>query len=495
MMMRPRRNTGKIRALGVLVLAAGAFRVATLPAIAGTTSALSATGTAFPETPIAARARAYFDAFNSGDEERVRRFFEENFTRDALRERPASARVEVYRRMKRVNGRFRVDRVVESSPDRIVLLVQNEAKEWRTIDFVSRPADEGKISGFGVEDADPPAGRDAAAPAPKKTDAEAAAAADALVSERARKDDFSGVVLLARGGVPFYRRAWGLADRERGIPNGVATKFNLGSINKVFTQVAIAQLAAAGKLSLSDTIRKRLPSYRAPYADRVTIRQLVSMTSGMGDFFGEKFEETPKSRLRSLSDYRPLFEDDPLRFEPGSRREYSNAGYVVLGLIVEAVSGEDYYRYVRDHIFRPSAMPDTDSYAIEENVPDRAVGYRREGAGQPVPNRDSLPARGSSAGGGYSTAEDLLRFGVALRTGRLLPPEWTGWMFGDKEKDPAGNSLPVHGGLGIAGGSPGVNAVLEIDLDRDATVIVLANVDPPAAEQAARQIRGLLPRS
>src|SRR4029077_4751025 len=131
--------------------------------------------------------------------------------------------------------------------------------------------------------------------------------------------------------------------------------------------------AAAGKLSLADTIRKHLPSYPASYADRVTIGQLVSMTSGMGDFFGPKFQATPRTKLRSLADYLPLFQDDPLRFEPGTRREYSNAGYVVLGLVVEAASGEDYYAYVREHVFAPSGMKDTAWWAIDDEVPNRAV--------------------------------------------------------------------------------------------------------------------------
>ena len=91
----------------------------------------------------------------------------------------------------------------------------------------------------------------------------------------------------------------------------------------------------------------------------MTIRQLLDFSSGMGAIFGGKWGSTPKETLRSLADYRPLFEGDPLKFEPGSNHAYSNAGYVVLGLIIEAVSGQDYYGYVREHIFRPAGMADT----------------------------------------------------------------------------------------------------------------------------------------
>ncbi|HET9795674.1 MAG TPA: serine hydrolase domain-containing protein, partial [Thermoanaerobaculia bacterium] len=357
-----RRPFGRIGALGFLVLVAAGSVVRANPESAGTAAAPAAAP--LPDTPLGRAAAAYFDAFNSGDEDRVRRFFEDHFTPESLRERPASARLEVYREMRKANGHFRIERVLESTADRVAVLVRNDTKEWRELDFAADPREAGRLAGISVEDADTPADREPP-PAPMATDAEAASAADAYLTAAAARGEFSGVALLARGGRPFFRKAWGLADREKKIANTIDTRFNLGSINKIFTQVAIGQLAAAGKLSLSDTIRKRLPSYPAAYADRVTIGQLVSMTSGMGDIFGPRFEAMPKGKLRALADYLPLFQDDPLRFEPGTRREYSNAGYVVLGLIIEAASGEDYYRYVREHVFAPAGMRDTESWAID----------------------------------------------------------------------------------------------------------------------------------
>src|SRR5438132_1750687 len=123
--------------------------------------------------------------------------------------------------------------------------------------------------------------------------------------------NFSGVVLLAENGNPILLRAWGDGIR-------VDTKFNLGSINKIFTQVAIGQLAAAGKLSLTDTIRKHLPDYPSPVADKITIQQLVEHKSGLGDFFGPEYLAVPPSSIRKLSDYLPLFVNKPLEFEPGT---------------------------------------------------------------------------------------------------------------------------------------------------------------------------------
>lgn len=175
----------------------------------------------------------------------------------------------------------------------------------------------------------------------------------------------------------------------------------------------------------------------------MTVRHLLEMTSGIGDFFGDRYESTPKEKIRSLKDYLPLFADKPLEFEPGTRNRYSNGGYVVLGLIIEKVSGVDYYTYVREHIFKPAAMLDSDSYEKDASIPNRALGYMRDGSSW-KPNYETLPGRGSSAGGGYSTAHDLLKYTMALKEGTL----------GEANEE-------TRGGFGIAGGAPGLNASLE----------------------------------
>lgn len=293
-----------------------------------------------------------------------------------------------------------------------------------------------------------------------------------IADRAAAADKFSGVVMLAKDGAPLLERAYGFADPATKTKNRVDTKFNLGSINKVFTQVAIAQLAAAGKLALDDSVRKHLPDYPSPVADKITVRQLVEFRSGLGDFFGPEFQAAPPSKIRKLSDYLPLFVHKPLLFEPGTEQRYSNAGYIVLGLIVERVTGQSYYDYVREHIFKPAGMKDTDSYFIDENVPNRARGITKHGDLQ-------MPGRGSSAGGGYSTAADLLQFSKALSANQLLPATWTDFIFHGPEHN-----------LGVAGGAPGINATLLIEPPY--TLVVLSNFDPPAAEEIARAARPLL---
>jgi len=309
----------------------------------------------------------------------------------------------------------------------------------------------------------------------------------AAVDKAVADDKFSGVVLVAKDGAPLLSRAWGMADPAKGIANRPDTKFNLGSINKIFTTVAIGQLAAAGKLSLSDTISKHLPDLNVPSADKITIEQLLQHKSGLGDIFGPKFMESHAS-LRKLTDYVPLFAGKPLEFEPETSQRYSNAGFVVLGLIIEKLSGQNYYDYVRDHITKPAGMTDTASYAIDEDMPNRAIGQTKRGPEGPLAARQSnsntLPARGSSAGGGYSTAADMLRFSQALLADKLLPKRWTDWVFGGKL------DVPGQRNIGVAGGSPGVNAVLEIAPPY--TVVVMSNFDPPSAEEVSREARKAL---
>ncbi|GAC1657035.1 MAG: hypothetical protein NVS4B3_23270 [Gemmatimonadaceae bacterium] len=289
-------------------------------------------------------------------------------------------------------------------------------------------------------------------------------------------DQFSGVVVVAQSGRPVFQHAYGLANRETARANNLETAFNLGSINKVFTATAIRQLAQAGKLVLDSTLALYLPDYpNQDVARHITIRQLLNMRSGIG---GDIFATPPGGKrldIRHNRDFVPLFAREPLLFTPGSQQRYSNAGYVVLGLVIEKVSGEDYYEYVRQHIYHLAGMPRTAHYAVDSFPPNTALGYTHRAenpAAADAPlrhDRTFLPGRGSAAGGGYSTAQDLMHFLEAIRAGRITgaPP----------------------GGLGVAGGAPGINAIIDGELPGHYDVIVLANLDPPAAERVARMVR------
>jgi D-alanyl-D-alanine carboxypeptidase len=319
----------------------------------------------------------------------------------------------------------------------------------------------------------------AAAQGPVPDEAQLLRRLDATLDSLDRDGRFSGVVMLGRNGQPVYQRAVGFEDREAGRRNQPGTRFNLGSINKAFTATAIRQLAAEGKIALDSPLVRAWPDYpNVEVARAVTIRQLLQHRSGIGgNIFGTPAGST-RADLRHNDDFLPLFVDEPLQFEPGTDQRYSNAGYVVLGMLVERLSGEDYYDYVQRHIYQPAGMTETAHTPLAALGPGTAIGYTRGDPAVASPdapltrNTGFLPGRGSAAGGGYSTAADLLRYVQALRQSRI-----------------AGGTPP---GIGIAGGAPGTNAILEGELPGGYDLVVLANLDPPAAERVARTVRGWL---
>jgi CubicO group peptidase (beta-lactamase class C family) len=275
----------------------------------------------------------------------------------------------------------------------------------------------------------------------------------------------------------------------------------------MFTAVAIAQLAEQGKLSFSDTLSKHWPDYpNKEVAAKITIHHLLTHTSGLADYFGNEFMKSSRDRFRKIDDYLPLFVTKPLQFEPGKRFRYSNAGFMVLGGVVERVSGQNYFDYVREHIYRPAGMVNTDCYSLDEETPNLAIGYTREGRGgtsKGWKNNVFLHViKGGPAGGGYSTVDDLVAFATALRNHKLLSPKsthnlWTGkvdlgrsgdkYAYGFFDETVSGKRIVGHGG-----GFPGINSKLDIYLDSDYTVAVMSNYDPPAAERIAAEVRRLI---
>ncbi|OGD27801.1 MAG: hypothetical protein A2V57_00210 [Candidatus Aminicenantes bacterium RBG_19FT_COMBO_65_30] len=428
------------------------------------------------DRPATVHLNAYIEAFNSGSLDRMKAFFEAHFASSALKETPVAQRLARYQGGKAQLKSFAVEKTVSELPFQTSILARAGNGDDILLRAMVEKTPPHKLVAIFAELVEDPANIDV--PEPKADEKEFIAAVRGFLEERTRADEFSGVALIAADSGVLFHEAYGNADREMKIPNRKDTKFNLGSINKNFTRVAIHQLARQGKLSLDDSIGKFLPDYpNAQAAEKVTVRHLLNMTSGIGDFFGSRYDATPKEKIRTLQDYLPLFADRPLEFEPGTNNRYSNGGYVVLGLIIEKVSGVDYYSFVRENIFKPCGMLNTDSFARDADVPNLARGYTLddEPARARVLNHATLPGRGSSAGGGYSTAEDMLKYVLALKDKKLDLPD-------------------AASGLGIAGGAPGINSALEWDPRSGYIVIVLTNFDPPTAGQAARRIVGWLPQ-
>ena len=413
---------------------------------------------------------AWLEAFNTHDRARLEAFrdrYQPTFDVDGMLGFHAQT------------GGFRLLRHEPSAPGSAQALLQEAGSD--TVARVTVTLAEGKPLALDIESVERPADLRI----PRLDQAGAIAALAAQADAAAAEDAFSGVLLVARGDEVLLQRAWGLADRAAGTPVTLDTRFRLGSMNKMFTAVAVLQLVEAGRLSLEGSVGQSLPGY--PNADiaKVTIRQLLTHAGGTGDIFGPAFDQHRLS-LKTHDDYVRLYGARGPTHPPGQVHEYSNYGYVLLGAIIERASGLAYEDYVSRHVFAPAGMHDTGALPEDVDVPGRARAYtRKDGAW--VDAADTLPYRGTAAGGGYSTAADLLKFARALRACVLLSPAslaeatrrqtpWYGYGFMVGQR---------HGvaGFGHGGGAEGMNASLGIFPAQDTVVIGLANLDPPSVER------------
>jgi len=319
-----------------------------------------------------------------------------------------------------------------------------------------------------------------------------AQAVDQRLTRQTQDGLFSGAVLIAKNGQVLFQRAYGLADRESGKPNDLNTQFRFGSMGKMFTMVAIMQLVQDGKIDPAAPIGRYLADYpNQDVATKVTVANLLTHTGGTGDIFGPDFD-AHKASLRDLKDYVDLYGKRPLDFAPGSRVAYSNYGFILLGRIVEAVSGLSYDAYLQRNIFDPAGMASTGNLPESTVLPHRAAGYMGP-PGQLKRADDTLPVRGTSAGGGYSTVGDFNRFAEALAAHKLLRAETLRQLMDGGVKAADGQFIRYDFGgtigtdrfFGHGGGAPGMNGMLQHFIDSGYTVVVLANRDPPAAEQIA----------
>ena len=371
----------------------------------------------------------------------------------------------------------------ESSPTLAVPLLRAKlAGEWLALAVRVDSAAPHRVVGVGMRAPRRPA---SAAPAGRMSDREMAAELDAFMRRLAEADVFSGAVLLARGDEVLFQGAYGEANKDFAAPNRVDTKFNLGSMNKMFTAVAILQLAEQGRLSLTDPLSKYLPDFPSPEAaQRIRIEHLLTHTSGLGSYFNREFDESSRARFRTVDDMMALARGDSLAFEPGTRWSYSNTGFLVLGKVIEVVTGQSWYDYVREHVHRPAGMASTDAYELDRVNPNLAVGYQREYTAEGAFFRNNLfehVIRGGPAGGGYSTVGDMHRFARALTGGRLLGDEWVRRLFTprpDLQSPEYGYGMGVSDGgaiVGHSGGFTGISSNLDIFTQGGYVAVVMSN--------------------
>jgi len=245
------------------------------------------------------------------------------------------------------------------------------------------------------------------------------------------KNAFSGVVYVRQAGQVVYEKAAGHADRADRRENTLDTRFGIASGTKFFTALAIGKLIEAGKLDFATRVAECVPWNFPRYSEAVTIRQLLTHTSGIPDYFDEeKIEDfdnftvaIPWSELRGPKDYLPVFPDEEMKFEPGARLSYSNGGYILLGVVIEEVAGMAYRDFVTQEIFAPAGMTRSGYFAMNKLPEDTAFGYIEEDDGEWRTNIYNLPIIGASDGGAFTTAADLARLWDAFWGGEILSRE------------------------------------------------------------------------
>jgi len=326
---------------------------------------------------------------------------------------------------------------------------------------------------------------------------------DQIMRARGAVGEFNGSVLVARRGHIIYERGFGLANLEWHIPNDVNTKFEIGSMTKQFTALLVLQFVHQGKIQLEGRLSDYLPYYRKDTGSRVTISELLSHTSGIPSFTDlPGFLDGPPSRVHhTVREFVQEFCSRDLRFEPGTRFEYSNSGYFLLGAVLEQISGVSYEQLLQDRIFRPLGMKASGYTHSETVIAHRAAGYEHSPYGlQNARYYDmSVPF---AAGAVYSTVEDLNLWDQALYGEQLLParlrdllfkPNLENYGYGwvmlvpAKGSPYAGESIPMHGGAIF-----GFQSVIQRIIQHRELIVLLDNNDNPKLLEIALQIRRAL---
>ncbi len=326
---------------------------------------------------------------------------------------------------------------------------------------------------------------------------------DRIMEARATSHEFNGTVLVAQRGRVIYERAFGFANLEWNIPNGLRTKFEIGSMTKQFTALLVLQFVNQGRLKLDGHIADYLPYYRQDTGRRVTVYQMLSHTSGIPNFLAlPGFLEGAASRTKySVEDFARKYCSGDLQFEPGSKFAYSNSGYFLLGAILEQVSGQSFEQLLKERILSPLRMNDSGYAHRAPILAHRASGYERtaEGLRNARFYDMSIPF---AAGAMYSTVEDLYRWDQALYTDRLLPakmrdllfrPNLESYGYGWAILIPAagspfaGEAIPMHGGAIF-----GFQSLIERIPSQKDLVVLLDNTESPKLLEIALDIKRVL---
>jgi CubicO group peptidase (beta-lactamase class C family) len=323
--------------------------------------------------------------------------------------------------------------------------------------------------------------------------------------------DLSGAVLMTKAGDVVFEESYGYADRATSTPVTPATRFALASVTKMFTAVTVVDLVATGATTFETPVVDLLPPERQPSTllSEVTLHHLLCHTSGIADYaeededspayledYGSLWERLPSYSIERPIDFLPLFGDLPPYRPPGVEWQYSNAGYIVLGLVIEELTGRPYAEVVQERVFDRAGMTGSGFFRLDESVPDVATGYLpRGGPDEPWrTNIYSTPVVGGADGGSLSTARDLDVFLRAYSDGTLLGDQLDRVIAphadaGDGYFEGYGVHRYPDGRYGHGGGDPGVSVIVNRWPDDDVHVVVLCNVEDLAGEVRDEVVR------
>jgi len=441
------------------------------------------------------RIRSLISTFNSGDPEQLGRFLDEECTSRFRHVAPMEEHVAVFSSFFRRWGGVEFHSIRTYVPERtgqtVVILKDRNYEAWRALTVEFDDSAERRIDRVSFNNARTPSNVEE----PSFSEAEMLRETKEIVERVCEKDIFSGTVLLAKGDEVLYSRACGEASKRFHVPNNIDTKFNLGSMNKMFTATAIAQLVEKGVLSYDETIAEYVDESWLPLevTEEITIAHLLSHTSGLGSYFNDTYWNGSRQLYREVDDFKPLVVGEELAFEPGERFRYSNTGMLLLGVVIESATGGSYFDYIRENIYAPAGMTDSDSYDMDEPVENLAIGY------DPDPESEygwrnnyfMHVIRGGPAGGGFSTVGDLHRFALALLSHKLVSEASLDQMWIPQSDNDYGYGFGISEGprgkvVGHSGGFSGINGNLSIFVDAGYVVAVLSNYSNGASPLSER---------
>ncbi len=440
--------------------------------------------TNFPKGKMGVVLQNFINTINQNDSSKVREFIENNYTTFFQNIFPMKDHQDFFLSLYQQTGGlgfYSIRSFTSPQPDKTVVIFKDEKYNlWYSFPFTFADKKDYLIKEFGFSYAETPSNLNK----PIISDSELAEKANEIIDRLCKKDIFSGAILIAKGEKVLYQKACGEASKSFHIANNLDTKFNIASMNKMFTSIAVMQLVEKGIINLDDPISKYVDESWLPtkITNKVTIRHLLSHTSGLGDYFNSTYWKSSHELFRMVDDFKTLVNGDTLAFEPGTNFSYSNTGMLLLGVVIQKATGMDYFEYIRKNIYKPTAMVNSDSYDMDQPVENLAIGY------SPTSNNKygwenniyKFVIKGGPAGGGFSTVGDLHHFALALINRKLVSSASQDLLWTDHSKSDYGYGFDVRMGskgkvIGHNGGFTGVSSDFDIFMDSGYIVVILSN--------------------